>query len=213
MKTRDDLAKAHESLKEPITERLGQFRRTWEKGSDKEIFMEMAFCLFTPQSKAFACWDAVKMLDRTGLLWTGSKETIADSIKCVRFRNNKAGYLVEARKQFYHGNKSIRNELGPIENPLEKREHLVKAVKGMGMKEATHFLRNTGQSGDLAMLDRHILKNLVTFGVIKEMPSGLSKKEYEEVEERMLRFSKETAIPMDHLDLLFWHSETGEIFK
>jgi thermostable 8-oxoguanine DNA glycosylase len=43
-------------------------------------------------------------------------------------------------------------------------------VKGIGYKEAGHFLGNIGFNQDLAILDRHILKNLKKLGVINAVP-------------------------------------------
>ena len=74
-------------------------------------------------------------------------------------------------------------------------------------------MRNLGMGRDLAILDRHILKNLLAFGVINEIPSSMTRKKYLEIEERMSIFSSDEGIPMDHLDLLFWYMEAGEIFK
>ena len=86
-------------------------------------------------------------------------------------------------------------------------------VKGMGMKEASHFLRNIGFGGELAILDRHILKNLVAVGVIPEIPKSLSPKKYLAIESAMLEFSRSMGIPMDHLDIVLWYKEAGAIFK
>ena len=83
----------------------------------------------------------------------------------------------------------------------------------MGYKEASHFLRNIGFADYLAILDRHILKNLKIFGIIEEIPKSLSKKKYLEIEEKMRNLANEVNIPLSHLDLLFWSKETGEIFK
>nr|MDA3837385.1 DNA lyase [Candidatus Delongbacteria bacterium] len=63
------------------------------------------------------------------------------------------------------------------------------------------------------ILDRHILKNLVIFEVIEKLPKTLNKKVYYDIENKMKILSKKIKIPMDHLDLLFWHKEAGEIFK
>jgi N-glycosylase/DNA lyase len=84
---------------------------------------------------------------------------------------------------------------------------------GFGLKEASHFLRNIGSEFDLAILDRHIIKNLLRYGVIDEIPKSLTKKQYLMIEERMKKFSKKIGIPLAELDLLFWSEETGEIFK
>jgi N-glycosylase/DNA lyase len=93
------------------------------------------------------------------------------------------------------------------------REWLVANINGMSYKEASHFLRNIGMGQDLAILDRHILKNLVRLGVIQEIPSSISPRKYLDIEEKMRRFCTREKIPMDHLDMLLWCRETGEIFK
>jgi len=89
----------------------------------------------------------------------------------------------------------------------------VENVKGLGYKEASHFLRNIGLGEDLAILDRHILKNLALLGVIAEVPESPSKRLYLEIEKQMTAFSCKVGIPMGQLDLLLWYKEAGEIFK
>lgn len=93
------------------------------------------------------------------------------------------------------------------------REWLVKNITGYGYKEAGHFLRNIGYGDNIAILDRHILRNLVYFGVMDEMPSTITKGKYLDIEQKMICFSKVINIPMSHLDLLFWYKERGEVFK
>ena len=83
----------------------------------------------------------------------------------------------------------------------------------MGYKEASHFLRNIGMGERLAILDRHILKNLVLLGVLDEVPMSMNANRYLEIEKRLLDYSDKIKIPADHLDLLLWYKETGEIFK
>ncbi|MCZ2845769.1 MAG: DNA lyase, partial [Candidatus Bathyarchaeota archaeon] len=60
---------------------------------------------------------------------------------------------------------------------------------------------------------RHILKNLKGLGIVEKIPNALSKRKYYEIENRMKEFSNNVGIPVEHLDLLFWYKETGEIFK
>ena len=95
----------------------------------------------------------------------------------------------------------------------EKRDWIVKNIKGMSYKEAGHFLRNVGFGADVAILDRHILKNLVKLEVIDELPKTLSPKLYLEIEEKMRKYCKFVKIPMDEMDLLLWYKEAGVIFK
>ncbi len=41
----------------------------------------------------------------------------------------------------------------------------------------------------------------------------MSNKKYIEIEEKMKEFSKKITIPLDHLDLVLWYMEAGEVFK
>lgn len=202
------------SMRAEIDKRLMEFKDIGRNSDNRGIFKELAFCLFTPQSKAKHCWEAVGKLDKKGLIHQDDPSRIAAEINKVRFRNNKARYLIKARKQFFSkGAPGIKSFIRSFSSPFEAREWLVKNITGMGYKEAGHFLRNIGLGGELAILDRHILKNMKLLGVIKDIPKTLTPKKYIELEQDLTKFSKKTGIPMDHIDLLFWSKETGEIFK
>ena len=132
----------------------------------------------------------------------------------MRFKYKKSKYLVYAREKFSEDGKLvIRSALGKNINTFKKREWLVNNIKGIGYKEASHFLRNIGFGSDIAILDRHILRTLKSIKVIDEISESLSKKKFLNIEEKMRNFSKDIKIPMDHLDLLFWYREKGEVFK
>jgi N-glycosylase/DNA lyase len=213
----DDKVQALQSLyrerKEAIQKRLSEFGQVM-KWSEDEVFGELAFCLLTPQSSAKVCWDAVSKLKQESLLLRGKPADLEPHLNQVRFGESKARYIVEAREMFTK-NSSLQLK-APIEsfyNPFELREWLVENVKGLGYKEASHFLRNIGLGEEFAILDRHILRNLASLQVIPEIPVSLTKKRYLEIEEKLRRFAAEIGIPMADLDLLFWSKETGWIFK
>jgi N-glycosylase/DNA lyase len=200
--------------KKEILSRLKEFEQNLLQKSDEEIFGELAFCLLTPQSRAKSCWDAIVTMKEEQLLVKGSVDRIRKSLRCVRFHNKKAEYIVGARKLFLtDGRISIKPLLGKFTDIYECREWLVINIKGLGYKEAGHFLRNMGLGEKLAILDRHILRNLSQFGVIDEIPTSLGKAKYLQIEKKMIEFSQQIGIPMSHLDLLWWYKETGEIFK
>jgi N-glycosylase/DNA lyase len=209
----EDLLKAYQEKKTKIKERLLEFEEVW-KESDERIFEEMSFCFCTPQSSARLCFAAVDFLAKSGMLLRADEKKISHYLEGVRFPENKSRYIIEARRQFTDrfGRLRIKERLHH-HNPLVLREWLVKNVKGFGYKEAGHFLRNIGMGGNLAILDRHILKNMVKYGIIKEVPKTLTRKKYLELEEKLRKFSKKAGIPLAELDLLFWSQETGEIFK
>ncbi|MEM5772649.1 MAG: N-glycosylase/DNA lyase [Candidatus Aenigmatarchaeota archaeon] len=209
----DELKKLYEEKNYEIKQRLLEFKRMMNETNER-IFAELAFCICTPQSKALDAWESINKLVKNGLLYRGSAEQILPFLK-VRFSKNKANYIVEARKKFtVDGKIQIKEFLQSFIDPLELREWLINNLKGIGMKEASHFLRNVGLSDNqLAILDIHILKNLKEFGVIEKIPKNLTKKEYIKIEDKMREFSKQINIPLDELDLIFWSKETGFIFK
>ena len=207
-----DLIKEHKKKKSEIRERLDEFRAIWRQ-SDNRVFSELCFCICTPQSRAVYCDRAVSDLEKSGILFTGGKGRIRPFLKAVRFPNNKAGYIAAARKLFAASNKiRIKDRIDP-DDIFGTRLWFVRNVKGIGLKEASHFLRNVGFGKDLAILDVHILKNLKAYGVIKEIPKSITKKEYLRIENKLRDFCDKIKIPMDELDLLFWSRETGFVFK
>jgi len=198
--------------KHRIKNRLKEFERL-RKAKDEDIFSELCFCILTPQSKAVYCDEAIKELKRGGLLVKGDKKALRTRLNKVRFPNNKCAYLLAARKLFSNGNGlNIKNKLNP-DDIVQTRHWLAENVKGLGYKEASHFLRNIGFGRDVAILDVHILRNLKKYKVIKEIPSSISKKSYMDIENKMRAFSKKINVPMGELDLLFWSNQTGFIFK
>ncbi len=187
--------------KKAIKHRLNQFSKV--KGND--IFYELCFCVCTPQSNAKKCWAAVCELKKKDFLNKNLKPNLKGK---VRFHNNKAKYLMKIKKEF----PKIKQKIKEIKDPVLLREWLVKNVKGLGYKEASHFLRNIGYK-NLAIIDRHILANLKANDVINSIPKTITKRKYLEIEKKFLQFAKKTKISMDELDLLFWSRQTGEIFK
>ena len=81
------------------------------------------------------------------------------------------------------------------------------------MKEANHVLRNLGFGDEIAILDRHILRNLVQLNIIDEIPKSITEKKYYEIEEKMKEYSEYSEITMGELDLVLWYKEAGEVFK
>jgi N-glycosylase/DNA lyase len=91
------------------------------------------------------------------------------------------------------------------------REWLVNNVKGLGMKESSHFLRNIGYK-DLAIIDFHIVDLLEREKLI-ERPKTITPKKYLEIEQILAELGKKTNLNLAELDLYLWYLETGKILK
>jgi len=198
-----DLHKIYSTRKKEIIARLQDFKKV---GGD-DLFYELCFCILTPQSSGFRADECIQELKKKNFLYSNynPKHLLK---KKIRFHNNKTKYLLEAKKNY----KNVTASLEKVKTPEEKRSWLVKNVKGISLKESSHYLRNIGHE-NLAILDRHILRNLKRFDAIEEIPKTLTERRYYDIEEKFKKFSEKVKIPMDHLDLLFWAEETGKVFK
>ncbi len=199
-------------LSTKIKKTLKEFKEVWK--SDAAVFEELCFCLLTPQSSAKQAMKAINFLRKNNLLTKGSAKEKEKFVKNVRFYITKAKRLEMIQEKFPQ--KTIKQML--IENGLPKdvtkcREFLVKEVNGYGYKEASHFLRNIGFGENVAILDRHILKNLAKCKIISEVPQTVTKKNYLETEEKMKKYCEKNKIDFAELDLIFWSNETGNVLK
>ncbi len=203
----EDILLLYQERKEAIQNRLEEFRSV----SPNDYFYELVYCLLTPQSSARNAAAVVKILLANNFQHhTFNPESILrDKEHYIRFHRTKSNHLLLLKEQF----SEIQSILLQQHPASETREWLVKNVKGLGYKEATHFLRNIGQNGELAILDRHILRNLKRYGAIRTIPETISRKAYFRIERRFQRFALITGIPINEMDLLFWSFETGEILK
>lgn len=190
-----------------IRARLAEFRAT----EPRQYFYELCYCLMTPQSSAANALNAQRALMSHDFQNSDidPEPLLHQKEYYIRFHKTKARLLVEMKNRF----DSILSVLLNGAAAFEKREWLVRNVKGLGMKEATHFLRNIGMNDGLAILDRHILRNLKRHNVIRTLPKALTRRKYLGIERRFQKFAEEITIPIDELDLLFWSTETGEILK
>ncbi len=132
-----------------------------------------------------------------------------------RFPNARPGYVLVTRDYLQEScAMRLRERLWSYRNPIERRDWLAQEprVKGIGYKEASHFLRNIGFKG-YGILDKHIIRSLHELKVIDSPKPPATRGQYLEVESRMRQFADHTGINFDELDLLLWSMKTGEILK
>ena len=121
-----------------------------------------------------------------------------------RFPNTRAKYIVESRKHKL-------NEKIKTLNEMELRDWLVNNIKGLGMKESSHFLRNIGYNNS-AIIDFHIIDLLVKHNLITR-PKTLTKKKYIEIENILKKIANKSKLKLSELDLYLWYMETGKVLK
>lgn len=210
----NELCAIYNQIKGKIERRLAVFENIRNNGTEEEIFTELVFCLMTPQTKARQSEKAIDVLSAKNYIFSGTPAQLSKVLNIVRFRNTKAKNIVLARKKCQIGGQyALKKILDGFPSVNDKRKWLAENIMGMGYKEASHFLRNIGYGADLAILDRHVLRNLKAHGYIDDDGINLTPKKYLEIESVLGRFAKKLKIPLDYLDFVLWYRETNDIFK
>jgi len=202
----EDLKKS--DIKKIVDSRMQEFEEIGKKNSN-EIFKELCFCLMTAN---FSASGGIKIQNAIGDGFLHiPEEELAKQLAILghRFPNMRAKFIVEAR--VFKDN--IKEVLNGFENDLKKREWIADNIKGLGMKESSHFLRNIGYK-NVAIIDFHIVDLLARHGAIeKPKNKSLTRKKYLEIENVLNELSKKTSTNLGELDLYLWYKETGKILK
>lgn len=220
-----ELKDFYSEKKQEISDRIKEFSRL-RNASDERLFYELCFCIMAVQTSGVRSWKTAEKLREEKFFEQGQNPEKFLREGYIRFHNNKSRHLVEMRSKFpevlgalrgVEGHKAQgaghREEGSRARGVEEAREWLVQNVKGVGWKEASHFLRNTGRTQELAILDRHILRNMHRFGFADGMPKSLTKNKYLELEQSFIKMSRQLGMKPAELDLLLWAKETGFVFK
>jgi N-glycosylase/DNA lyase len=195
---------------EPLArKRLNEFKDL-KNSSHEKLLEELTFCVFAANSSAKMGILSTDLLK--DVLHEGSLEDIQKAVhKKVRFYNVRSKYLHFNREFINENHGSLKELIKGIEDPLELRLYIKNNLKGFGMKESSHFLRNIGFSG-FAIIDKHVLFVLEELGVRSKTPPK-NALEYLEIEKQIIDFANSHGLDVDVLDLAFWSYRTGEIIK
>jgi len=193
-------------IKQVMKKRLQEFE-SFKNKKNNDWFSELCFCILTANSRAKTAINIQNELKSGGFINKNKKE-LSQTIKNNkhRFHNNKAKYIICSREHM-----DIKDKLKNF-SEFNAREWLVKSIKGLGYKEASHFLRNTGAK-NLAILDRHILNLMIENNLINEKPKILNKKNYLEIERKFNELAEQLNMNPAELDLYMWYMKTGEVLK
>jgi N-glycosylase/DNA lyase len=209
-----DIKKAHRQRRAEIRSRLSEFAAIGRDGSDEHLWQEMVFCFFTGGCSAKMGLKSIEAVKP--LLMKGTQPEIASAlVGSHRYPNARSKYVVHSREFLNeHCNMRLRDKLHGFDCGLERRDWLVKekGIKGLGYKEASHFLRNVGFRG-YAILDKHVLRCLAELGIIDEPKPPNTRSRYLRVEERLKQLTETIGIDFDEMDLVLWSMKTGMVLK
>jgi N-glycosylase/DNA lyase len=211
----DELQQSYGAKRAAIRARLAEFAAIQQSRDDTRLFEELCYCIFTAGASARMGLNSIDRV-RRHLLSGGQRRLENLLVGAHRYPRARSGYIVHTRNY-------LKNDCGlRLSEKLEsfgadaetRRDFFARnsGVKGIGYKEASHYLRNIGYCG-YAILDKHILNTLHEVGLIDSPKPPTTKKKYLAVEQQMRNFAAELRINFDELDLLLWSNKTGEILK
>ena len=205
-----DISSISPEVKKTIVCRLEEFS-SFSKRPTEEWFSELCFCLLTANAKAKTAIAVQRDLGFKGFYNMREPELVAKLLEHKhRFHNIKASRIVLARQ---HKNiKETITNITTMQSQVVARDWLVKNIKGLGLKEASHFLRNTGHE-NLAIIDRHIVSILKQHNLLDSNFEVKNSKAYLQAEQICEFLAKENNMSLSKLDLSLWYLKTGEVLK
>jgi N-glycosylase/DNA lyase len=195
-------------IRNTIDSRMKEFEELGKKSSN-EIFKELCFCLMTAN---FSAHGGIKIQNEINNGFLNLKEEeLAKKLSELghRFPNMRAKFIRSAQLH----KDSIKKIIQGFPDENSAREWIVKNIKGLGMKEASHFLRNIGYK-NIAIIDFHIVDLLAKHNLIeKPKNKSLTIKKYLEIENILKQLAQKTNLNLGELDLYLWYEETGKVLK
>jgi len=194
---------------------------------EHELWDELCLCILSSNVPSEMARSAYLQLQAKGLLDTESlgnlsKNEIAHELgrpiylprrrngqfRRYRFPNVRASNIVRTHDVLYQQGPEIKGIL--LEDSSDMvRELLARTLPGIGMKEASHFLRNVKYSDSLAIIDSHVIRFLEeNLGLPLEFKgtNGLSLGGYIELENVLKQISANLEIRLGVLDMAIWNS-------
>ncbi|MFN6962783.1 MAG: N-glycosylase/DNA lyase [Pyrinomonadaceae bacterium] len=212
--TLEQVKAAYDERRAEIRARIDEFQDVWQNGDDARLWEEMVYCFFTGGCSArmgIRSVDAVRHL-----LADGTHEQLMNALVGVhRYPRARSRYVIESRDFLTDDcGMRLRDRLSAFTGDHERRDWLVKEkrIKGLGYKEASHYLRNIGFQG-YAILDKHVLNCMAELNIIDDPKPPTTRSRYLSLEAKLRDFAERIEIDFDEMDLVLWSLKTGVILK
>jgi N-glycosylase/DNA lyase len=195
-------------IRHKVEARIREFQCVKGEGNER-WFEELVFCLLTANYSARGALTCIAALSKGDVISEGSLDQLK---RCLehrhRFPSKRAEFIYKAREHIGDLKKIITSQ----PSSRAARDWLVENITGLGMKEASHFLRNVGYL-DLAIIDKHILTHMLEQDIIEERPKTLTRKKYLEYEAILMQVAGRLDMPLGMMDLYLWAKKSGEVIK
>lgn len=188
---------------------------------ERRLWHELSCCLLSSQVPYPLAVAAANAIDQSNLLIDGQFVLSSLSLdlhqlllkplivggrqRLYRFPKSKAHQLAAVRVAIALATETLENFLSHYHHVEESRLWLVKNAPGIGPKQASMFLRNSGISYELAVLDRHVLSYMSALGLSQTniaLASGLTS--YRQKEGILKCYASRLGVKVGILDWAIW---------
>lgn len=207
----------------------GKFEKPkqWRDFREEQLWQELCFCILSANVSFELAKSVIQklsdrdMLNSAWLIGNEKSESVLfnflDSpnfepvkkngeLRRYRYPKVKSYQITNAAKRLYSNN-SIKEILGTFDSDVEARNFFYTQISGLGIKEASHFLRNIGFASSLAIIDVHVLNFLKEFSLVDfDMGSSLTLRNYLLLEKTLKNLSEYHGLNLSILDLAIWQS-------
>lgn len=188
---------------------------------ERALWWELSCCILSSQVPYGIASAAADAIARTELLLAQASDhaALADALEDIlmhrvdvdgrpvryRFPGSRAKQLAAAHAAVYCREASLSALVQDFSDASEARQWLVKQIPGAGPKQASMFLRNTGLTYSLAILDRHVLNYMSEVGIsahTQPYVSGMST--YLRLEQSLREHATRIGYDVGLLDWAIW---------
>lgn len=206
-------------------------RKSWTELSEEELWEELCICILSsnvPYDLALSAFYHLReneFLDRERIIAnSNSTQEISfelsrriyqpkrrdGTLRKYRFPNVRASDIAKAAVTLYYETDGLSELLKNSGSEKEARGFLVDNVSGIGLKEASHFLRNIGYSKSLAIVDSHVVAFLMEIGELSDRVTTVTPAVYVRLEEILLNLCNSLGLNMSIFDMAIWKYMRGK---
>ncbi|MDG6998196.1 MAG: hypothetical protein JRN15_03680 [Nitrososphaerota archaeon] len=196
--------------------------------SEEELWGEMCLCILASNVNYETALSAYRQLQTKGLIDVNnlSDQQLRDisselsrpiflplrrdgSYRKYRFPNIRAQNIIAAHSYFYRYNAGIQKMLCQAVSDVAVRAEMAENVPGIGLKEASNFLRNIKFSENLAIIDSHIVNFLRKFAEVDVDTNVVKREDYLRFESIIQSISATNKLSLAILDIAVWKFMRG----
>jgi N-glycosylase/DNA lyase len=200
--------------------------KKWNEMSETELWEELCLCILSsnvPYELALSAFShlrserllrpkqlirrksAVKQLSNELSKRIYSPKTKNGSYRKYRFPNTRAQNIVKAARTIDQCDNGLMQLLRNANDEEDARDFLTSKIPGIGLKQASHFLRNIRYSESLAIIDSHVIAFLAEIGTIpNQRIKTVTPEIYMKLEKIVRSLSKSLDTDLSVFDMAVW---------